>query len=156
MAQLADELGRPGTRVSLSDADVRDLAGIPIGAVSISDLRGKSLGATLVAGFYVDMSLRGTGFHSTLMGSLTEIPGVSAQPYGFYDSEPPGSKGFLNFNGNLVTELTGKSVYVDGVKKTMKTPTYTSSNGGITTWESDVIDGFGFVEGETYIVRIGS
>lgn len=41
---IAQELGRIGTPISFSDADVRTLAGIPSGPISLSDFYGKSAG----------------------------------------------------------------------------------------------------------------
>lgn len=58
MAQVNVELGRPaGQRISMGDAAVRALAGLPSGQISMGQLRGKSR-MTLVASRAVDLGSR--------------------------------------------------------------------------------------------------
>ena len=157
LAQVAAELGRPNTEISLNDADVRALAGKPTGPVTLADLRGKSSGATLVAGRSGGGDPHEVGFGGfASYGSLTAIAGLTNQPDTFSDWVSGSSRlGSLTFAANMVAELAGKSVYVNGTKVTMKTAAY-STDTFKTTWETQDSTSFGFVEGTSYSVSIAS
>lgn len=157
LAQVAVELGRPNTKISLGDADVRALAGKPTGPVTLADLLGKASGATLVAGRSGGGDPHEIGFGgSASYGSLTAIAGLTTQPSTFSDWVSGSSRiGSLTFAANMVAELAGKSVYVNGTKITMKAATY-STDTFKTTWEAQAGSSFGFVDGATYSVSIAS
>ena len=157
LAQVAVELGRPNTKISLGDADVRALAGKPTGPVTLADLLGKASGATLVAGRSGGGDPHEIGFGgSASYGSLTAIAGVTTQPSTLSDWVSGSSRiGSLTFAANMVTELAGKSVYVNGAKIVMKPAVY-STDTFKTTWETQDGTSFGFVEGTSYSVSIAS
>jgi len=151
-SQINAELGRPANSpINMNDPAVRQLAGKPTGVIRMSDLRGKSYGATLVAGYYaLSMGQSIIGYsqpYST--GSLSPIPGISVQPREFKNQAGAGS---LVFGANVVAEMTGKSVFINGTAYAMKTPVF-YSGGNYTIWQ--IASGtFPIADGGTYVVRI--
>ena len=155
VSSIATELGISSAGLSLGSAPVRTLAGVPTGAIKLSDLHGKSAGATLVAGYLVIISTGYLGYHPALgsgptpIGSLSGlIPGVSNTCLYMYNQ---GNDGKSQFDGDCVAALTGKSVYVNGVAYSMVTPTFAS---GKTTWNRPSNNQFPFVNGGSYQVHI--
>lgn len=83
MAQVAAELGVSQTGINLNQANVRALAGKPSGAISMSDLRGKSAGpagVTMTIGTQSSddgyEAISNYGFASPGFGSLSSTTGM--------------------------------------------------------------------------------
>lgn len=102
LSQVNVELGLSGTAtVSLNDVDVRDLAGVASGAISLDDLRGKSagpaLGALYEGGYYIgNVDISGTTY------------GILLAPKAFGQSSPDLYWKTTN------TATTGTTSLVDG------------------------------------------
>lgn len=91
------ELGKsPGTQASLNDSDFRALAGIPSGAITLTDFYGKSSGSTLVL---PDLDLGHYGWDSQYdpppdfrfhqNGSFEFVKALGGMPVGVPDSPVP-------------------------------------------------------------------
>jgi hypothetical protein len=69
VSQIDAELNVPNSNVNLGRSDVRTLAGVPSGPISMSNLRGKSNATnTMVAG---DLGIGGVGYKAGQSGSMT-------------------------------------------------------------------------------------
>jgi hypothetical protein len=61
-----------GSGLNLDDSRVRNLAGVPSGSISMSQLRGKSAGASIIAGSGAAMGAPNThGYQTTNFGSIS-------------------------------------------------------------------------------------
>lgn len=154
MSQVRTELGATGS-IALGSAPVRGLAGVPSGTIKMSNLLGKANAGTLVAGFLpmsLGQSITGYSTGSQVVGSLTPIPRISVQPSAFKNQNGRGS---LTFPGNVVAEMTGKLVYIDGVAYAMEAPVYYAQMIPASTIWNKASGLFPFVEGGRYAVTIG-
>jgi len=92
MSQVNTELGRSSTaNISLNESAVRNLAGVPSGAISFQDLRGKSalsVTASNVSGF--DSGFASSGFVVTSGSPNTTVTGGTS-PFTFSWARVSGS-----------------------------------------------------------------
>lgn len=156
LSEVNMELGKAATAaISMNDAAVRALAGKASGAISMADLRGKIYAATMVAGAGYSNGRNSRGFSipgssaGLTIGSLTELPWTPSQCYflGSYQENGP----YIEFAGNVISQLVGKKLEIDGVNFPM--PGGTLFNGK-TYWIRDSGTVWIPVEGRSYKIRI--
>lgn len=151
LGMINTELGKAiGQAISLNDPAVRALAGKPSGTISLSDLRGKASGSTLVAGQnLVGGMILMIGFTAQIGSLVNPVPGAPSKILSFSTQD---GRGVVLFEGNVIAALAGKAVYIDGRRVPMNTPTLNVN----TNWQTTATyNDFGFVNGGTYKVFVG-
>lgn len=153
MSQVNTELGRPATQgISLNDGQVRALAGKPSGAISMSDLRGKSsavLSTTMTAGGNGPEFGYAAGYYGAI--GNTNLKGVQI---GALTSDS-GKRVHLVLVG-LVGATFIKTMEVNGTALPTSSASFStrapSSGGYVSEWEWPA-GWFVFSSGSTYTLR---
>jgi hypothetical protein len=83
MSQVAAELGVGAAGLSLNAGNVRTLAGVPSGAVSMNHLRGKSNLAPLTCVVNDQFAYRGTNNTGVVSASTTAVAGGGSGGYSY-------------------------------------------------------------------------
>jgi hypothetical protein len=95
MSQVNVELSRAwNAAISLDDVAVRDLAGVPSGAISMSQLHGKSASAPLSASASPSYIFKGT-------------PGSGVQNSGVITINPAGGTGSYTYSWSVLSNTAG-------------------------------------------------
>lgn len=159
LQMIADELGISATGLTLNNSAVRALAGKPSGPISMGDLRGKSASITMTAGLVLtgtSVTIATYGFDTSVYYPIGSISGQLPAPLNvltrLVDTGAGTMQGSITFAGDVVSSLTGKSIYINGVQHAMGTPTFGGTN---TTWQRTPANTkFGFVKDGIYTVSI--
>lgn len=124
MASVNVELQKPfNTYITLGDPLVRQLAGIPIGTISMADLRGKSYGTVVqftgLGRGKSSTNIRIYGYYKNIVGNCNprRIEGVNASINGFYTNDEAKDYCYLTWDSRYGNKFYGRTILVNNQQK---------------------------------------